>query len=86
MQLEKVEEEPDTMIACVGGGSNSIGTFIPFLNDPVRIVGIEPLGKGENKGDHAASIKYGTEGVIHGFKSIVLQPSLCIHKHLESYH
>lgn len=70
---EMTGELPDIVCACVGGGSNSLGTFIPFLNDPVKIVGIEPLGKGENKGDHAASIKYGTDGIIHGFKSIVLQ-------------
>ena len=70
---EMTGELPDVVCACVGGGSNSIGTFIPFLNDPVRIVGIEPLGKGDKKGDHAASLKYGTEGILHGFKSIVLQ-------------
>ena len=44
-----------------------------FLNDPVEIYGIEPLGRGEKLGDHAASLKYGTEGIMHGFNSIMLK-------------
>ncbi len=64
---------PDVVTACVGGGSNAAGMFAPFLNDPVRIVGVEPLGRGSKKGDHAASMAYGTKGQIHGFKSYVLQ-------------
>jgi len=64
---------PDVVTACVGGGSNSIGSFLPFLADPVDIVGIEPLGKGEKKGDHAASISYGKKGILHGFESYLLQ-------------
>ena len=64
---------PDVVTACVGGGSNSIGFFLPFINDPVEIVGVEPLGRGENLGDHAASMSYGTEGVMHGFDSIMLK-------------
>ncbi|MBR1729906.1 MAG: tryptophan synthase subunit beta [Selenomonadaceae bacterium] len=64
---------PDVITACVGGGSNSIGFFLPFINDPVEIVGVEPLGRGENLGDHAASMSYGTEGVMHGFDSIMLK-------------
>lgn len=64
---------PDVVTACVGGGSNSAGMFIPFLNDPVKIVGVEPLGKGPERGQHAASITYGTEGVMHGFNSIMLK-------------
>jgi len=64
---------PDVVTACVGGGSNAAGMFAPFLNDPVRIVGVEPLGRGSKKGDHAASMTYGTKGQIHGFKSYVLQ-------------
>jgi tryptophan synthase beta chain len=63
---------PDQVAACVGGGSNSIGMFTPFLADPVELVGIEPLGRGSNLGDHAASITYGSEGVMHGFNSIML--------------
>ena len=63
---------PDQVTACVGGGSNSIGMFTPFLADPVELVGIEPLGRGPSLGDHAASITYGKEGVMHGFNSIML--------------
>jgi tryptophan synthase beta chain len=50
-----------------------MGMFSGFLNDPVEIVGIEPLGRGEALGDHAASLKYGTEGIMHGFNSIMLK-------------
>ena len=66
---------PDIITACVGGGSNSIGFFLPFINDPVEIVGVEPLGRGEKLGDHAASMTYGSEGVMHGFDSIMLKDS-----------
>lgn len=64
---------PDVVCACVGGGSNSIGMFIPFLEEPVDIVGVEPLGRGSQLGDHAASMKYGEKGVMHGFESIMLK-------------
>ncbi len=66
-------ELPDAIVACVGGGSNAMGLFAGFLNDPVDIYGIEPLGRGEKLGDHAASLKYGTEGIMHGFNSIMLK-------------
>ena len=66
---------PDVVTACVGGGSNSIGFFLPFINDPVEIVGVEPLGRGDKLGDHAASMSYGSEGVMHGFNSIMLKNS-----------
>jgi len=71
--LEMTGNLPDKITACVGGGSNSIGFFLPFLADPVEIVGIEPLGRGPAVGDHAATMVYGTRGVLHGFESIVLQ-------------
>ena len=64
---------PDVVCACVGGGSNSAGMFIPFLDEPVDIVGVEPLGKGEKMGDHAASMQYGEKGIMHGFESIMLK-------------
>jgi len=64
---------PDVVTAAVGGGSNSIGMFIPFLEDPVDIVGVEPLGRGTELGDHAASMTYGEKGVMHGFESIMLK-------------
>ena len=66
-------ELPDAVVACVGGGSNSMGMFSGFLNDPVEIYGVEPLGRGPALGDHAASLKYGTEGIMHGFNSIMLK-------------
>ena len=66
-------ELPDAVVACVGGGSNAMGIFSGFLNDPVELYGIEPLGRGEQLGDHAASLKYGTEGIMHGFNSIMLK-------------
>lgn len=71
--LEMTGELPDAVVACVGGGSNAMGMFAGFLNDPVDIYGVEPLGRGEKLGDHAASLKYGTEGVMHGFNSIMLK-------------
>ena len=71
---EMTGEMPDVVCACVGGGSNSIGTFVPFLNDKgVEIVGVEPLGRGPQRGQHAASMAYGTEGIMHGFNSIMLK-------------
>ena len=66
-------ELPDAVVACVGGGSNAMGMFSGFLNDPVDIYGVEPLGRGEKLGDHAASLKFGTEGIMHGFNSIMLK-------------
>lgn len=66
-------ELPDALVACVGGGSNAMGLFNAFLNDPVDIYGIEPLGRGAKLGDHAASLSYGTEGIMHGFNSIMLK-------------
>ena len=71
--MQMTGELPDAVVACVGGGSNAMGLFAGFLNDPVDIYGVEPLGRGEKLGDHAASLKYGTEGVMHGFNSIMLK-------------
>ena len=64
---------PDAVVACVGGGSNAMGMFSGFLDAPVDIYGVEPLGRGPALGDHAASLKYGTEGIMHGFNSIMLK-------------
>ncbi len=71
--MEMTGELPDAVVACVGGGSNAMGIFSGFLNDPVEIYGVEPLGRGSTLGDHAASLKYGTEGIMHGFNSIMLK-------------
>jgi tryptophan synthase beta chain len=65
---------PDHLVASVGGGSNAIGLFTAFLEDSaVRLWGVEPAGRGPAKGDHASTITYGTPGVLHGFRSYLLQ-------------
>ena len=65
---------PDYLVACVGGGSNSMGLFYPFIRDPkVRMLGVEAAGRGLRTGKHAASILGGEVGVLHGSKSYVLQ-------------
>jgi len=65
---------PDTLMACVGGGSNAIGLFSGFLDDPeVEIYGVEPGGRSSATGDHAATITYGKKGTIHGFECYLLQ-------------
>lgn len=72
--LEQESSLPDCVVACVGGGSNAIGIFNGFLDEKdVEIYGVEPLGKGEKTGQHAASITYGKDGIIHGFKCKLLQ-------------
>ena len=71
--VEMTGELPDAVVACVGGGSNSMGMFSGFLNYPVDIYGVEPLGLGPKLGDHAASLQYGTEGIMHGFNSVMLK-------------
>ncbi len=72
--LEMTQTLPDAIIACVGGGSNSIGLFNGFLDDEgVNIYGVEPLGKGEKLGENAASLTYGTDGILHGFKCKLLK-------------
>lgn len=71
--VDMTGELPDIVTACVGGGSNSAGFFAGFLNSPVEIYGVEPLGRGAKLGDHAASLAYGTEGIMHGFNSVMLK-------------
>ncbi len=74
--LAKVGCLPDYIIACVGGGSNAIGIFYPFLNDKaVKLIGVEAAGRGLKTGEHAASLVAGRLGVLHGTKSYVLQDS-----------
>ena len=73
-QMLEVEGRlPDCLVACVGGGSNAIGLFHSFLEDDVRIVGVEAAGRGLETGDHAASLTAGSEGVLHGARSKILQ-------------
>jgi tryptophan synthase beta chain len=72
--LAKCNRLPDYIIACVGGGSNAIGIFHPFVNDKdVKFIGVEAAGRGIKTGKHAASLVAGTVGVLHGTKSYVLQ-------------
>jgi tryptophan synthase beta chain len=72
--VEKVGRLPDYIIACVGGGSNAMGIFYPFLDDHgVKLIGVEAAGRGLNTGKHAASLVAGRVGILHGTKSFVLQ-------------
>ncbi len=64
---------PDMLVACVGGGSNAMGLFYSFIDDPVALVGVEAAGKGLETGKHAATLCSGTAGVLHGAKSYLLQ-------------
>jgi tryptophan synthase beta chain len=74
-QMQKAEGRlPDTLIACVGGGSNAMGLFHPFLDDPsVKMIGVEAAGLGIATGKHAASLNGGTPGVLHGNRTYLLQ-------------
>ncbi len=72
--LELAGKLPDAVLACVGGGSNAIGIFHPFIDDAsVRLIGLEAGGSGIASGKHAATISGGTPGVLHGTRSYVLQ-------------
>ncbi|CCQ91706.1 Tryptophan synthase, beta subunit [Nitrospina gracilis 3/211] len=73
-QLQEVEGRlPDICVACVGGGSNSIGLFYPFVNDEsVKLMGVEAAGHGIDTGKHGASLGHGGVGVLHGMKSYLL--------------
>lgn len=72
--LEKQGRLPDSLVACIGGGSNAMGLFHPFLNDPdVQMIGVEAGGKGVKSGLHAASLNGGTPGVLHGNRTYLLQ-------------
>ena len=72
--LEQIGHLPDVLVACVGGGSNSMGTFAPFLDDPsVELLGAEAGGQGLGSGRHAASLTGGRVGVLHGARSYLLQ-------------
>jgi tryptophan synthase beta chain len=72
--LEATGRLPDFVVACVGGGSNSIGIFHPFAADAaVKLVGVEAGGRGPKLGEHAATLVHGVEGVLHGARTFVLQ-------------
>ncbi len=71
--MEKEGKLPDLIIACVGGGSNAMGIFHEFLEDDIYLVGVEAGGKGINTGMHGATLAAGTDGVLHGMYSKLLQ-------------
>ena len=74
-QMEELEgRAPDTLVAAIGGGSNAMGLFHPFLDDPkVEIIGVEAAGKGIDTGEHCASLTAGEPGVLHGNRTYLLQ-------------
>ena len=75
-QILKLEGRlPDYLVACIGGGSNALGLFYPFLNDNIEIIGVEAGGKGIKSGKHAASISMGKPGFLHGNHTYLLQNS-----------
>ncbi len=71
--LERTGRLPDCLVACVGGGSNSMGLFHPFLHDGVRMVGVEAGGRGTAPGEHGSTLCLGSAGVLHGARSYLLQ-------------
>lgn len=71
--LEKEGRLPDAIVACVGGGSNAIGTFAPFIKEPVSLYGVEAAGHGEDTTHHALAINKGKPGVLHGSKMYLMQ-------------
>lgn len=74
--LAKEGRLPDAVVACVGGGSNAIGMFADFIDEPsVRLVGVEPAGKGLHTHEHGATICQGTKGILHGAFSYIMQDS-----------
>jgi tryptophan synthase beta chain len=74
-QMQEAEGRlPDSLVACVGGGSNAMGLFYPFLDDPsVEMIGVEAAGHGLETGKHAASLTGGKPGVLHGNRTYLLQ-------------
>ncbi len=74
-QFYKIEGKlPDMLVACVGGGSNAMGLFYSFISDKnVKLVGVEPAGRGLETGMHAATLNLGSPGIIHGYKCLLLQ-------------
>ncbi|WLR49404.1 tryptophan synthase subunit beta [Halobacillus litoralis] len=71
--LEVEKELPDRIFACVGGGSNAMGMFYPFLEDTSELIGVEAAGKGTDTPEHAATLSKGTPGVIHGSMTYLMQ-------------
>lgn len=72
-QLKQLGKTASTVVACVGGGSNAIGMFYPFLNTDTRLIGVEAGGQGETSGRNSATLKYGKPGILHGAYTYLLQ-------------
>ena len=70
---EEYGRQPDALIACVGGGSNAIGLFYPYIESNVRMVGVEAAGRGIESGQHAASSTMEDSGVLHGNRTYLIQ-------------
>jgi tryptophan synthase beta chain len=71
--VEQLGRLPDAVVACVGGGSNAIGLFADFLDDDVRLIGVEAAGRGLDSGEHGATLLRGTPGILHGAETFLLQ-------------
>ncbi len=71
--IDKENKDPDYIIACVGGGSNAIGIFYPFINSKVKLIGVEAAGYGLDSNKHCATLTLGREGIFHGMKTCLLQ-------------
>jgi tryptophan synthase beta chain len=75
-ELLQADRQPDAVVACVGGGSNAMGIFYPYINYlNTRLIGVEAAGHGLDSGKHAASISRGSPGVLHGNRTYLLQDS-----------
>jgi tryptophan synthase beta chain len=73
---EMIGQQPDIIVACVGGGSNAMGIFYPYIDEPsVRLIGVEAGGRGMELGQHAASLTRGSPGILHGNRTYLLQDS-----------
>ena len=71
---DQIGKEPDYIVACVGGGSNAMGIFYPFINSKdTKLIGVEAAGNGLETGEHAAPLNIGTEGVLHGMRTYLMQ-------------
>jgi tryptophan synthase beta chain len=71
--IEQIGRLPDAVVACVGGGSNAIGLFADFLDDDVRLIGVEAAGRGLDGAEHGATLLRGRPGILHGAETYVLQ-------------
>ena len=73
LQMKNIKKKPHILVACVGGGSNAIGLFHPYLNDNVEIIGVEAGGYGLNTGKHAAPLNMGNPGILHGNRTYIME-------------